>query len=78
MEEMGKDIVVSFKPNPTYLSTTPPRTDLAKEEIIKACKLARKYNCSMEILMKTLITLENDPARLWDWCKMATEIAADY
>jgi hypothetical protein len=78
MEEMGKDIVVSFKPNPTYLSTTPLRMDLAREELINGCKLARKYNCSMEILMKTMITLENDPTRLWDWCKMATEIAGDY
>ena len=77
MEEMGGEIVVSYKPNPCYLAVTPWRKDLMKAELLKVCGLARKYKCSLEILMKTLISLDNDPPRLWEWCEMAAEIAAD-
>jgi len=77
MEQLGKNIVVSYKPNPTYLSTTPWPKDLMKAELVKTCILARKYGCNLEILMKTLISLDNDPARLWEWCEMAAKIAAN-
>jgi len=77
MEAMGGNIVVSFKPDPTHLAVTPWRRDLARAEIEKACRLARKYGCHLEILMKTLITLAGDPSRLWEWCDMAVRIADD-
>ncbi len=78
MEKMGKDLIVSFKPNSNYLAIDNPDYDLLKDELIKVCSLARKYNCNVEILMKTIITLQGDPQRLWKWCDMAREIVADY
>ncbi len=78
MEKMGKDLIVSFKPNSNYLATTPPRFDLLREELVKVCRLARKHGCSVEILMKTIITLCGEPERLWKWCDLAMEVVEEY
>ena len=80
MEKIGnnKNLVVSFKPNSNYLVTNPPQFDLLREELIKVCGLARKYNCNVEILMKTLISLQGEPQRLWKWCDLAMEIVDNY
>ena len=79
MEKMGGgDMVVSFKPNSNYLATDTAEFGLLRDELIKVCKLARKYDCNVEILMKTIITLRGEPQRLWKWCDLAMEIVADY
>ena len=78
MEQTGKDIVVSFKPNSNYLGSTPWEKDLLLAELKRVCALARKYGCNLEIIMKTIITLDDDPQRLWEWCEMATDVAENY
>jgi len=78
MEQMGGGLAVSFKANSICLTGDTCDRETMKQELIRACGLARKYNCSMEIIMKTMITLNGDPARLWDWCAMAADIAENY
>ena len=36
--------------------------------------LARKYNCTVEILLKTIINLRGDPTRMWRWFEIADEV----
>lgn len=76
MEMIGRDYVVSFKPNSILLANDTWDMEASKKEIIEACKLAEKYGCNIEIVMKTMITLNNQPQRLWQWCKMVSEITA--
>ena len=71
-------VVISYKPNSIHLAKTPWDREALKNELIDACGLARKYGCSMEIVMKTLITLDGDPTRLWEWSEMAVDIAENY
>ncbi len=78
MEKMGGNLIVSFKPNSNYLANPEPDFDFLRNELVTVCKLARKYGCNLEILMKTIITLRNQPQRLWKWCDMAREIIAEY
>ncbi|MCL2741343.1 MAG: hypothetical protein FWE70_04440 [Oscillospiraceae bacterium] len=78
MEACGKDLAVSYKPNPNYLATSPWPRDLMRAELVGACGMARRHGCAMEILMKTIITLDGDPSRLWDWCAMAVDVAENY
>lgn len=78
MERMGKDLVVSFKPNSNYLAMDRADMEYLRREVVNVCNLARKYGCSVEIVMKTIITLRGEPQRLWQWCDMATEVVADY
>ncbi len=78
MEKMGSGTIVSFKPNSNYLANPQPDYEFLKKEMITVCKLARKHKCNVEVLMKTIITLQGEPQRLWKWCEMAREIVADY
>lgn len=78
MEMIGKDYVVSLKPNSTLLANDFWDISASKKEIIDACKLAEKYGCSIEIIMKTMITLNNQSERLRQWCRMASEITAGF
>jgi len=78
MEKLGGDVVVSFKPNSNYLTDPVWNKELSKKELIRVCELAHKYNCNVEIIMKTLITLRGEPQRLWEWCDMALDIVSNY
>ena len=64
MEAIGRDYVVSFKPNSVLLATDTWDQEASRTELINACKLAEKYGCSIEIVMKTMITLQGQPQRL--------------
>ncbi len=79
MEKIGGgDRIVSFKPNSNYLAVNPAEFGLLQKELENVCQLARKYNCNVEILMKTIITLCGEPQRLWQWCDMAMEVVNHY
>lgn len=78
MEKIGSDFVVCFKPNSNYLTGSDWSLEPLKQELIKIMALARKYNSNVEIDMKTIITLNGEPQRLWAWCDMAAEIIANY
>lgn len=79
MEKLaGGDVVVSFKPNSNYLAVNPPEFSLLRKELVQVCELARKHNCHVEIIMKTIITLCGDPQRLWKWCDLAMEVINNY
>lgn len=78
MEKLGGDVVVSFKPNSNYLTDPVWNRELSKNELIRVCDLAHKYNSNVEIIMKTLITLRGEPQRLWEWCDMALDIVKNY
>ena len=78
MSKIKEQVVISLKPNPIHLATTPWDRDALRKELISACESARKYGCSMEIVMKTIITLDGDPKRLWEWSEMAIDIAMNY
>jgi hypothetical protein len=74
MEELGNKAVVSFKPNSVLLSQTNWDIKELRDELIDVCDLARKYNCSVEMIMKTLISVNGDPRRLWEWSDMARDV----
>jgi hypothetical protein len=74
VEQLGNRYVISFKPNSLYLAGDNPRMDLLREEFVHACELAQKHQINLVFNMKTIITLNNEPQRLWQWCDMAMEL----
>lgn len=78
MEKIGSDYVVAFKPNSNYLVGDNWDREALRNELINICRLARKYNANVEIDMKTIITLNGEPQRLWEWCDMAAHIISCY
>jgi len=74
VEQMGNRYVISFKPNSNYLAGNKAQFDLLRKEFIHACELAEKNQINLVFNMKTLISLNNEPQRLWQWCDMAMEL----
>ena len=75
LEQVDNRCVVCFKPNSTYLALDgKPDMDYLKKELINVCRLVEKSRSNLVINMKTLITLQSEPWRLWQWCDMAKEI----
>jgi hypothetical protein len=73
-EKVGDKAVISLKPNSLLLAQPTWDKEAVRRELVEACKLARKYNCHMEVLMKNLINIGEGPYRLWEWCDMAVEV----
>ena len=73
-EQLGNKYVISFKPNSVYLAGEKAEFDLLRKEIIHACELAEKHHLNLVLNMKTIVSLNGEPQRLWKWCDMAMEI----
>jgi hypothetical protein len=73
-EQLGNRYVISFKPNSAYLAGDKPEMELLRKEFIHACELAEKHHLNLVLNMKTLLTLNDEPQRLWKWCDMAMEL----
>lgn len=80
LERLGSSCAVSFKPNSNLLFQ--PNFEEAKElltkELESILQLAQKYCTNLVINMKTIITLRNEPQRLWWWCRMARDTVEKY
>jgi hypothetical protein len=77
-EQLGNKYVISFKPNSLYLTGDRPNMDLLRDEFKAGCELAQKHRLNLVFNMKTIITLNNEPQRLWQWCDMAMELIQAY
>ncbi|MFH1008583.1 MAG: hypothetical protein V1800_13975 [Candidatus Latescibacterota bacterium] len=70
-EALGRNIVYSRKPNPTLVSTQSFNEEAIRADLRKTLSAAR--NCPLEIIMKDVHTLNNDPTRLPRWVEIARE-----
>ena len=75
-EQMRGKYVISYKPNPAIFAEDP--WDLQKAEAQFRQTLDKMKGCAVEIIAKDLSTVKNEPQRLWDWAKMASEVTQDY
>lgn len=79
MQKIGDRYIVSFKTDSNLLNIDPSEGEpLLRKEMENICKWARQYNNNVEIIMKTIITLNHEPQRLWRWCNMAAEVVKNY
>lgn len=70
-EALGRDYVYSRKPNPTLISTGRFDEDEIRQDIRNT--LAAAGNCRLEIIMKDVHTLNNEPERISRWVEIARE-----
>jgi hypothetical protein len=72
--EIGRDYVFSRKPNPAFLAdhfdAGKVRTDLAATR-----EICRKNGCPLELILKDISTVGHDPRRLFEWARIAMEVA---
>lgn len=69
---LGCDYVYSRKPNPTFISTGNFDEDAIRVDIRNTFTVAK--DCRVEIIMKDVHTLNNEPVRLPRWIEIAREV----
>jgi len=74
--KIGTDYVFSFKPNPAILAEDRWRPERARQYLRQTLEKAR--GCVVEIIMKDISAVRNDPRRLWEWSRLAVEVAQEF
>jgi hypothetical protein len=74
--EMGDHYGFSRKPNPSQVSTTVFDESLIRKDLSETMQLAKAHGCSLEIAMKDIHTLNNEPDRLTRWVQIARETSS--
>ena len=76
VEKAGDRYVLSIKPRPVNFSGDHFDLDEMKSDLIEI--LEKTKGCNIEILMKDISTVRNDPQRIDAWDKMARELIDKY
>lgn len=75
-EAVGKELVFSYKPNPAILGGEAWNAGAARASLRDVLEKTR--GCAIEVIMKDLHTCRNQPHRMWEWMRMAQELAQEY
>ncbi len=70
-ENLGQNYVYSRKPNPSHISTEKLDEELIREELRKVIVATKGMN--VELVMKDVHTINNEPVRLGRWTQIARE-----
>jgi hypothetical protein len=73
LREVGGDYVLSFKPSPAIFVEQTWNPTKAREAL--ASVLDKAKGSHMEVVMKDISTVAYKPQRLWDWARIAMEVA---
>jgi len=75
-EQIAGQYVASLKPNPALLAMNTWNPELARSEL--RTELQQLDGCVVEIIMKDISTVLFEPRRLWEWVKIAIEVAEEF
>ncbi|NLF01817.1 MAG: hypothetical protein GX601_12655 [Anaerolineales bacterium] len=74
--EVATDYVFSRKPTPAVFAEDRWRPELARQQLREFLDVAR--GCRIELVMKDISTVRYQPQRLWEWERIAMEMAEAY
>ncbi|MBX7256726.1 MAG: hypothetical protein K1Y02_10220 [Candidatus Hydrogenedentes bacterium] len=77
VEGLGRDYVISHKPNPAILAETSWDPAQARMNLREFLEVAGG-ECHVEIILKDISTVRNEPSRLWEWAAIAMDEAARF
>jgi hypothetical protein len=73
--EIGRDYVYSRKPNPAFLATDTFHSEQVRTDLITTREICKKNGCPVEFILKDISTVRYDPPRLFEWGRIAMEVA---
>lgn len=73
---MGRDYIFCRKPNPTLISTDEFSEEAIKEDLRATLRIAG--HLPLELVMKDVHTLRNQPWRLGRWVQLAREVSEEF
>jgi hypothetical protein len=71
-ERTGTDYIFSSKPNPAVVAAERWDPDAARAALTDT--LAKTRGCLVELILKDISTVRNEPRRLWEWEDVAMEV----
>jgi hypothetical protein len=75
-EALGRDAIFSWKPNPAMIGME--KWDARYVEGLIRDAFEKTRGCVVEVLMKDLHTTRGEPWRMWEWVRIAMELAEEY
>ena len=72
-EQIGRSYVFSFKPNPAHLGMHGWNPELVRDYLSDVVQKTRKNN--VELILKDITTARSEPQRIWQWARIAMEVA---
>lgn len=72
-QAVGQDFVFSLKPNPAPLAEDNWRPDAVRDDLKRILDQIR--GCHVEIILKDVSTVRYQPQRLWEWARIAMDLA---
>ncbi|MBI5283085.1 MAG: hypothetical protein HY858_15475 [Candidatus Solibacter usitatus] len=76
VDKVGRDYVISRKPTPAIFAGDVWRPEQARDDLRQFLEAAR--GCHVELIMKDISTLRYHPQRLWEWARIAMEVAEEF
>lgn len=75
---LRRDIIMSNKPAPSYLSGDSVDYDGIAADLRRTCDAARKNGIALEMILKDISTVRYQPERLTGWAERAMEVVEKY
>jgi hypothetical protein len=74
-QEIGGDYVFSRKPSPAVFAPDVFCPDAVKADLAKTRDTCERYGCPLELILKDISTVRYDPGRLFEWGRIAMDVA---
>lgn len=71
--KLPKKYIMSNKPTPSLLATSTLDEDTVRKDIRRTIAAAKANGLGLELLLKDISTVKNDPKKLWRWSEIAKE-----
>jgi hypothetical protein len=78
IENVGRDLVFCWKPNPAVLAMEGWHPDAVRKDLDEKLRKAVARGCVVEVVMKDISTVRYQPQRLWEWAKIASQVAGQF
>jgi len=75
-EGLGNQYVFSWKPNPAVMAGETWNPGTVRQGLRETLEATR--GCVVEMIMKDTHTCRSEPQRMWDWVKIALEVAEEF
>lgn len=72
----GDRVVLSYKPSPAILAGTISDGEAVRDGLVDVLEKTR--GCNISLVMKDISTVANKPQRLWEWERIAYEVAEEF
>jgi hypothetical protein len=73
--EIGRDFIFSRKPSPAMLAPDRFDAEHVRKDLLATREICRRHGCGLELILKDISTVRYQPQRLFEWSRIAMEIA---